>query len=150
MSSFPAASTMSKRYEPSETASASDDLNDYDVISDTDPRSLESSVADLRLDSPALNPSAAASTSTWLSSAYNTPSHTHTRSVREPKVADDAKRLFETAGLSAEDIQANVQRTVVGPGKASVNSTVGRKGEKDRDRAMRVYVDGVFDFINVG
>ena len=137
----------SKRYAPSETASASDDLNDYDVISDTDPRSLESSVADLRLDSPALHPSAAASTSTWLSSGYQSQSRSHSQSVREPEVADDARRLFETAALSAEDIQAYVQRGLVGPGKAMTNATLGRKGEKDR--AIRVYVDGVFDLFNV-
>lgn len=137
---------MSTRYTPSETASASDDLGDYDVISDADPRSLESSVADLRLDSPAQHPSA--STSTWVSSAH--PGQSQNRVSREPRIAEDARRLYETAELTAEDVQAYVQRIVAGPGRAlaSGTATLGRKSEKDR--VMRVYVDGEFDTINVG
>ena len=133
------------RYTPSEAASASDDLNDYDVISDHDPRSLESSVADLRLDSPAQQPSA--STSTWLSAGGQ--SQSHSRLFPEPNISDEARRLYETAELSAEDIQSHVQRSVVGSGEAFA-SHGGTVKKREKEKAVRIYVEGVFDFPNVG
>ncbi|KAI0675507.1 hypothetical protein C8Q78DRAFT_964006 [Trametes maxima] len=82
---------------------STDDLADYDVISDG-PRSLESSIADLGL---ASRPAGS-----------------------EPAPLPAAREKFDTAGLTAEDIQGHVQRAV---GAAA--------GEA---RTWRVYVDGVF------
>ena len=111
--------TPSTTYAPSEAASVGDD---YDLVEN--PRSLESSLADLD--------------STSRSSA----SH-----LKEIPPVPSAKLLFDTASLSPEDIQANVQR--------SIQTTVGREKERSGSRdsqskAVRVYVDGVFDVLNVG
>lgn len=85
---------------------STDDLADYDVISDG-PRSLESSIADLgHVDRPA-------------------------GSLSEPPPLPSARERFATATLSAEDIQAYVQRAL-----GHVESSEGR--------TWRVYVDGVF------
>ena len=127
-------------YEPSEPASISDDLTDldYDVISDHDPRSLESSIADLRLESPSVAPIFA-------------------RTPRELPPTEEAKLMFETSALSAEDIQAYVQRSVVGPGKGAVRRPSERSRSRgaggttvEREKTFRVYVDGVFDTLHVG
>ena len=85
---------------------STDDLADYDVISDG-PRSLESSIADL-----GQVPRLAGS---------------------EPPPLPSAREKFDTVGLTAEDIQAYVQR--------SIGAVTGRG---DETRTWRVYVDGVF------
>lgn len=123
---------MAPSYAPSEPASVSDDLNDYDVISDADPRSLDSSIADLRLDSPTVGPNAGA------------------RPARELPLSDEARTLYETAGLSPEDIQAYVQRTVSGPGKGAVRRPSRSRGCGERERSFRIYVDGIFETLHVG
>ncbi|EJD04683.1 uncharacterized protein FOMMEDRAFT_104848 [Fomitiporia mediterranea MF3/22] len=122
---------MPAAYAPSEPASISDDLNDYDVISDNDPRSLESSIADLRIDSPTV--------------AAPAP-----RPPREVPPSEDAKALFETARLSADDVQALVQKTVTGPGKGAVGPRSRSRSRSEREKSFRLYVDGVFDSVHVG
>ncbi|KAL6306272.1 hypothetical protein BKA93DRAFT_729818 [Sparassis latifolia] len=91
---------------------SNDDLADYDVISDG-PRSLESSIADLgHVD--------------------------RIGSVREPEPLQAAKDKFDTVGLSAEDIQAYIQKSV--PSSENIWRTV-----DEEQRIIRVYVDGAFD-----
>lgn len=75
----------------------SDDLTDYDVISDGGPRSLESSIADLGHVDGAGAP-------------------------REPEPSQAAKDRFDTVELSAEDIQSYVQKCL--PSAASLRRTV--------------------------
>ncbi|KAH9852147.1 hypothetical protein C2E23DRAFT_779749 [Lenzites betulinus] len=86
---------------------STDDLADYDVISDG-PRSLESSIADLG-QAPRF-------------------------AGGEPAPLPSAKEKFDTVGLTAEEIQAHVQRSIGAP--------PGARG--DETRTWRVYVDGVF------
>ncbi|OCB87955.1 hypothetical protein A7U60_g4912 [Sanghuangporus baumii] len=132
-SSLSAQQEMAPTYEPSEPASVSDDLNDYDVISDHDPRSLESSIADLRLESPSVAPVV--------------------RPPRELPPSEEAKIMFETAAYSAEDVQAYIQRSVVGPGKGAVRRperSRSRGPGEQREKTFRVYVDGIFDTFHVG
>ncbi|KAI0820835.1 hypothetical protein BC628DRAFT_828080 [Trametes gibbosa] len=87
---------------------STDDLADYDVISDG-PRSLESSIADL-----GQAPQRFAG--------------------GEPPPLPSAREKFDTVGLTAEEIQAHVQRSIGAP--------PGSRG--DEARTWRVYVDGVF------
>lgn len=95
----------------------SDDLRDYDVIS-AGQQSLESSIADLDQDSLHLTP-------------------------HEPPAAPAAKEAFDTAALTAEEIQAYVQKAVNGASKRNRTSD-------PAERTVRVYVDGVFDVFNAG
>lgn len=81
---------------------STDDLADYDVISDG-PRSMESSIADLG----------------------QAPKY----AGGEPAPLPAAREKFDTVGLTAEDIQAHVQRSL---------------GAQPDARTWRVYVDGVF------
>lgn len=81
---------------------STDDLADYDVISDG-PRSMESSIADLG----------------------QAPKY----AGGEPAPLPSAREKFGTVGLTAEDIQAHVQRSL---------------GAQPDARTWRVYVDGVF------
>lgn len=69
----------------------SDDLADYDIISDGQ-RSLESSITDL-------------------GPGYGEQGER----IREPSPSQEAKELFRTAGSSAEEIQDYVQRALGGP-----------------------------------
>ena len=85
---------------------STDDLADYDVISDG-PRSLESSIADLGPPGPG----------------------------GEPVPLPSAREKFDTVALTAEEIQAYVQRSL------NASSAGGRA---DVVRTWRVYVDGVF------
>lgn len=82
---------------------STDDLADYDVISDG-PRSMESSIADLG----------------------QAPKY----AGGEPAPLPSAKEKFDTVGLTTEDIQAYVQRSL--------------GGMQPDARTWRVYVDGVF------
>ncbi|KAI0331441.1 hypothetical protein GY45DRAFT_1322238 [Cubamyces sp. BRFM 1775] len=84
---------------------STDDLADYDVISDG-PRSLESSIADLG----------------------QVPRY----SGSEPPPLPSAREKFDTVGLTAEEIQAHVRRSI------------GAASRGDEARTWRVYVDGVF------
>ncbi|EIW58731.1 uncharacterized protein TRAVEDRAFT_168464 [Trametes versicolor FP-101664 SS1] len=81
---------------------STDDLADYDVISDG-PRSMESSIADLG----------------------QAPKY----AGGEPAPLPSAREKFDTVGLTAEDIQTHVQRSL---------------GAQPDARTWRVYVDGVF------
>ncbi|KAI0073265.1 hypothetical protein K474DRAFT_1666816 [Panus rudis PR-1116 ss-1] len=90
---------------------ASDDLADYDVISDGT-RSLESSIADLGL--------------------------AERREIYEPPPSQTAKEKFITPALTATDIQAYVQKALEASGHPIGQS-----------RVVRVYVDGIFDGLNV-
>ncbi|KAI1796618.1 hypothetical protein LXA43DRAFT_566809 [Ganoderma leucocontextum] len=87
---------------------SADDLADYDVISDG-PRSMESSIADL-----------------------GTPPRF---AGGEPAPLPSARERFDTVTLTAEEIQAYVQR--------SLNASLAG-GRGDDARTWRVYVDGVF------
>lgn len=87
---------------------STDDLADYDVISDG-PRSMESSIADL-----GPPPRFAGG---------------------EPAPLPSAKEKFDTVGLTVEEIQAYVQRSL------NASQTGGRG---DDSRTWRVYVDGIF------
>lgn len=124
---------MAPTYAPSD-ASVSDDLRDYDIISDAGPPSLESSLADFGSAMP------------------STP--------REIPPSAEARSRFDTAAMGAEDVQAAVQRTVRtksgagnGNGNGNGTGTVRRSMSRDpaeRERTVRVYVDGVFDVLHVG
>ena len=87
------------------------DYAEYDFISEGH-RSLESSIADLGLgeDGPA--------------------------EISEPPPSQTATAIFGTPSLSAEDIQAYIQR-VIG-------------SEIKQHKTVRVYVDGLFDLFNAG
>ncbi|OBZ74259.1 hypothetical protein A0H81_06036 [Grifola frondosa] len=78
---------------------SSDDLADYDVISDG-PRSLESSIADL--------------------------GHVDGLDIHEPMPLAAAKEKFDTVSLSTEDIQTYVQRAI---GSSATSSQRHRDGE---------------------
>lgn len=108
-------------YTVSETMSVNDDLRDYDVISDSTPRSLESSIADL--DSPTL---------------------AGTRPAREIPPTAEARRVFETSAYTPEEIRAYVQRNVVTSRRSR------SRDPSEREKAIRVYVDGVFDVLHAG
>lgn len=110
-------------YAPSEVTS--DDLNDYDVIS-SGHRSLDSSVADLSASNAGADSTGGA----------HVLLHLATPAPREPAPTQLARDLFDTPGLSAGDVQSHVGRAV------------GR--ERDAEREVRVYVDGVFDVFHAG
>ncbi|KAH9924741.1 uncharacterized protein B0H18DRAFT_1172766 [Fomitopsis serialis] len=93
---------------------SSDDLSDYDVISDGH-QSLESSIADLG--------HVAGGAATF----------------REPPPLQSAQERFDTVALTADDIQAYVQKVVPATVPAFQRASDGEQ------RTVRVYVDGVFD-----
>ncbi|KAI5117101.1 hypothetical protein M0805_009728 [Coniferiporia weirii] len=117
----------SATYTPSEAASVSDDLNDYDVISDADPRSLESSIADL---DSTFGPGV--------------------RAVREIPASEEAKTQYETAAMTAEDVRAFVQRSVKSAMSAQPTQRSRSRGPGEREKTYRVYVDGTFDIFHAG
>lgn len=93
---------------------STDDLSDYDVISDGH-NSLESSIADL--------------------------GHVAgSAALREPAPLQPARDHYDTAALSADDIQAYVRNA--SPAAAASALTRSADGEF---RTVRVYVDGVWD-----
>jgi choline-phosphate cytidylyltransferase len=102
----------------------SDDLSDYDVISNPGQRSVESSIADLD-HIPALVPS-------------------------EPAISHAAREQFYTASLSAENIQAYVRKALCLPPSPNVEGQPSRTGNGCDNRTLRVYVDGIFDGFNTG
>ena len=109
---------------PMDASSLSDELSDYDVISDPGQRSLESSVADLLLASPG--------------------------EVHEPPPLEEAKEIYATARLSPQEIRTNV-RSSLGVTSHTPTGTVRARGQSiSADmRTKRVYVDGAFDGFNV-
>lgn len=99
---------------------SSDDLADYDIISDSGIRSLESSIADLGFQDRPL--------------ASGEPS--------EPPPSQKARTTFGTPGFSAEDIQSYVERALGSSGSGTIRGNALAK-------PVRVYVDGLFDGFNV-
>ena len=103
---------------------ASDDLHDYDVISDTGPGSLDSSIADLA--GPPAPP-------------------------KEIPPSAAARNAYDTTILSPEDIQTNVQRALRGGSRNGARSKSREPvSERETERTIRLYVDGVFDFVHAG
>ncbi|KAJ3811372.1 cholinephosphate cytidylyltransferase [Lentinula aff. lateritia] len=99
----------------------SDDLSDYDVVSDPGRHSLESSIADL------------------------TPNPAPTN---EPSPVQEAYDKFATIRLTANDIQVNT-RTSLGLAPAASSYTKADRTGND-NRTKRVYIDGLFDIFNAG
>ena len=156
----------------STSQSLSDDLADYDVISEGGSRSLESSLADLNAYDPseelefpsephARNASNGGS-NTSPATAQNTirckdrdpgsnPLNLRVSSSRanwEPEPLQPAKDRFETARLTAEQIQDYVAKSLeeshsLPPTYGHGPVLVGKMG------TVRVYVDGLFDGLNV-
>ena len=101
---------------------STDDLADYDVISDG-PRSLESSIADLGLaEKPATE-------------------------IQEPPPTQMARENFYTPTLSVEDIQDYVKRAIAAAGAGFREH--GTEEDETGLRVVRVYVDGKFDGFNI-
>ena len=101
---------------------SSDDLADYDIISDGI-RSLESSVADIGSPNKALTSGAV--------------------SASEPPPSQKAETTFGTPAFSPENIQSYVERALGssgGTGTVRGNAVI---------KPVRVYVDGPFDGFNV-
>lgn len=152
--------------------SLSDDLADYDVISESGGRSLESSIADLNTYDPSeelefpSEPHARNSSNGGFDTAPVTAQNTvrckdrdpgsnplnprvsPMRGNWEPEPLQPAKDRFETARLTAEQIQDYVAKTleeshsfppIYGHGPV----LVGKMG------TVRIYVDGLFDGLNV-
>jgi len=147
----------------------SDDLADYDVISEGGSRSLESSIADLNTYDPSeelefpSDPhtpnSSNGGSNTVPSTAQNTvrckerdPLNllrvSPKRSNWEPEPLQPAKDRFETARLTPEQIQDYVRKSleeshslppIYGHGQVLV----------EKMGTVRVYVDGLFDGLNV-
>ncbi len=100
----------------------SDDLSDYDVISDPGRHSLDSSMADFGMLTPA----------------------------NEPPPAQEAFDKLPTVRLSANEIQSYV-RSTLGLAPAPSPATKARRMSQGWDnKTRRIYVDGVFDMFNAG
>lgn len=143
----------------------SDDLADYDVISENGSRSLESSIADLNTYDPSEElefPSDPHTPHPVPSTAQNTVRGKErdpgsnplnfrvspTRSNWEPQPLQPAKDRFETARLTVDQIQDYVRKSledshslppVYGHGQVLV----------EKMGVVRVYVDGLFDGLGV-
>lgn len=150
----------------------SDDLADYDVISEGGSRSLESSIADLNTYDPSeelefpsdphTRNSSNGGSRTVPSTARNTIRYKERdpdsgplnfrvsprRSNWEPEPLQPAKDRFETTRLTADQIQDYVRKSleeshslppVYGHGQVLV----------EKMGTIRVYVDGLFDGLNV-
>lgn len=111
----------SRRSLDASSVLSSDDLADYDVISDGH-RSLESSIADLGL----VERTAA--------------------DIQEPPPTQTARENFYTPALSVEDIQSYVKRAVAAAGAGFREHENGSEADP---RTVRVYVDGKFDGFNI-
>jgi hypothetical protein len=150
----------------------SDDLADYDIISDSGGRSLESSIADLNAYDPSEElefPSDPHTPNSSNGGSHTVPS-TAQNTVRgkdrdlrsspldfrlssrpsnwEPEPLQPAKDRFETARLTTDQIQDHVRKSleeshslppVYGYGQVLV----------EKMGIVRVYVDGLFDGLNV-
>jgi hypothetical protein len=98
----------------------SDDLSDYDVISEAGHASADSSIADF--------------------------DHIPAQVPTEPAIPQAARENFYTASLSPENIQAYVRKAL---GVNAVGG-VATNGHTTQSKTMRVYVDGIFDVFSVG
>ncbi len=113
-------------YALSDSQSTIDDLLDYDVISDPGRLSLDSSIADLTDFSLRVT-------------------------LHEVPPSAEANSTFETVALTANDIQDYVSRNIRARG-SSTRRRDGRsrsRGPQERERTYRIYVDGVFDVLDV-
>ena len=90
---------------------SNDDYAEYDFVSEGH-RSLESSIADLGL------------------------GEERVVEITEPPPSQTAKAVFGTPSLSAEDIQAYVQKAL--------------GSEAQLNKIVRIYADGLFDPFNAG
>jgi len=151
----------------------SDDLADYDVISEGGSRSLESSIADLNAYDPSEElefPSDPHTPSPSNGGSHTVPPTAHNtvrrrerdpdsnplnfrvssprRSNWEPEPLQPARDRFETARLTADQIQDHVRKSleearslppIYGHGQVLV----------EKMGTVRVYVDGTFDGLNV-
>jgi hypothetical protein len=152
----------------------SDDLADYDVISEGGSRSLESSIADLNTYDPSEQlefPSDPHTRNSSNNGSHTVPS-TAQNTVRykgrdpdstplnlklsprrsgnwEPEPLQPAKDRFETARFTADQIQDYVRRSL--EESHSLPPTYGH-GQVlvEKMGTVRVYVDGLFDGLNVG
>lgn len=151
----------------------SDDLADYDVISESGGRSLESSIADLNTYDPSeelefpsdphTRNSGNGGSNTVPSTAQNTIRGGKDRdpglsalnlrvpprpSNWEPEPLQPAKDRFETARLTADQIQDHVKKSL--EESHSLPTTYGY-GQVlvEKMGIVRVYVDGLFDGLNV-
>lgn len=104
----------------------SDDLSDYDIISDPGNQSVDSSLADL--ENVIFNPTF----------------------IREPAPSQDARDQLNTANLSANDIQAFVRRFIEPSSASNTVSKSRSTGGNLEQKIVRVYVDGIFDVFNAG
>ncbi|KAK7060907.1 hypothetical protein VNI00_000640 [Paramarasmius palmivorus] len=103
----------------------SDDLSDYDVISDPGHRSLDSSIADML-----------------------------PGTITEPPPTQEAQEKFATVRLTAQEIQNNT-RTALGISTPihTGNGTIKSRRQSlstDQHRTKRIYVDGIYDGFNAG
>lgn len=104
----------------------SDDLSDYDIISNSSQRSVESSIADLG----------------------HVPGKTASE-VYEPSPSQVARDKFETVKLTASDVQTYVRKALdASPSQHSSESNF--LSPMSENKTVRVYVDGVFDAFNAG
>ena len=142
----------------------SDDLADYEVVSEGGSRSLESSIADLNTYDPSEelefpsdphtpNSSGSGSHIVPLTAQNTLRSKDNSRvsprrSNWEPEPLQPAKDRFETARLTADQIQDYVRKSleeshslphIYGHGQVLV----------EKMGTVRVYVDGLFDGLNV-
>ena len=100
----------------------SDDLSDYDVISDAGHASADSSLADF--------------------------DHIPAQVPAEPAIPQAARDHFYTASLSPANVQAYVRKALGLNGVGC--ETPPANGHDVQNKTMRVYVDGVFDVFDVG
>ncbi|ESK94911.1 choline-phosphate cytidylyltransferase [Moniliophthora roreri MCA 2997] len=105
----------------------SDDLSDYDVISDPGHRSLDSSIADI-----------------------------FSGSIHEPPPTEEAQEKFATVRLTAQEIRNNARLSLgTAPPVHTGNGTIKSRrqslsADQQLNRMKRIYVDGSFDGFNAG
>lgn len=148
----------------------SDDLADYDVISEGGSRSLESSIADLNTYDPSEELEFPSDPHTRNSSNSHTAPSTARNTIRykerdpdsgllnfrvsprrsnwEPEPLQPAKDRFETARLTAEQIQDHVRKSLEESHSLPPNYGHGQV-LVEKAGIIRVYVDGLFDGLNV-
>lgn len=150
----------------------SDDLADYDVISEGGSRSLESSIADLNTYDPSEElefPSDPHARDSSNGGSHTVPSTAHNtirgrdrdpdsnplnsrpsprRNNWEPEPLQPAKDRFETARLTADQIQDYVRKSLEESHSLPPNYGHGQV-LVEKMGTVRVYVDGLFDGLNV-
>ncbi|TDL21127.1 hypothetical protein BD410DRAFT_804543 [Rickenella mellea] len=120
---------------------ASDDLRDYDVIS-SGHRSLDSSIAELDpptagLQSLSFGDSSDSADYALAFAGGSGNGDGDGSAGREPRPTKAAREEFEWAGVGREEVQAYVSKSL------------GAGALKSNERPVTVYVDGVFDVLNV-